>query len=190
MKPTINLHNGETMLFECRPKKALIPYLYFIRGAHTFFVMPIVLGILYSLFAGPIIPNTQSTLMSALATFGIFFVIVNMIAYAWVNFMINRHWYFFTDDRCIIYSGYWGVNKKIIPYNRIVDINLNRNPLRAIFGLTAIYIIQQGIASQYTRGMGKGTDGLSPNMAIIEGLSPKLANKIADLISAQMSKSR
>ncbi len=79
------------------------------------------------------------------------------------------------------------MNKKVIPYNRIVDINMNRNPMRAILGIAAIYIVQQGVASQYTRGMGQGTQGISANMAIIDGLTPALAEQISDLVSQQMS---
>lgn len=182
MKPRINLHADEKMLFECKPDKKLIAYLFFTRG-HFYILIPLMLFASYIFFGThfvTIFANWLSYLIVAL-------IAVSALSCAWLTFALNRHWYFFTSSRCIIYSGYWGVNKKVIPYNRIVDINMNRNPMRAILGIAAIYIVQQGVASQYTRGMGQGTQGISANMAIIDGLTPALAEQISDLVSQQMS---
>ena len=183
MKPSITLHNDEKMLFSCRPSKRLIFYIAILRG-RFFIVLPIFLSILYYLMQH----TTSKTLLSLFEILAIGVISINILGYMWLTYVLNRHWYFFTNLRCIIYSGYWGINKKIIPYNRIVDINMNRNPLRVIFGLAALYIVQQGVASQYSQGMGSNTSGISPNMAIIDGLTPDMAERIMNLVSQQMSK--
>ena len=51
MKPHINLHGDEKMLFECSPDKKLIAYLYLTRG-HVFLVIPVILFLLYSIIGG------------------------------------------------------------------------------------------------------------------------------------------
>ena len=185
MKPRINLHGDEKMLFECCPDKKLIVYLYLIRG-HFFIILPLFLYLFYNTIG----LSGFSELSSLIYYFLVAIVTLNITAYAWLTFVMNKHWYFFTNTRCIVYSGYWGINKKIIPYNRIVDINMNRNPLRAMLGIAAIYITQQGVASQYTRGFGSKTEGISANMAIIDGLTPKMANQISDLMSQEMSNTK
>ena len=187
MKAHVNLHADEKILFECRPKKALMAYIYLTKGFQVFIVGPILLCLLYYFFLNAPSSSMGSLFQTSLFAFVGIFAAVNLIAYAWLSYVIKRHWYYFTNLRCIVYSGYWGVNKKIVPYNRIVDINMNRNPLRAILGLSAIYIVQQGIASAYSQGMGGNTQGISANMTIIDGLSPELADKITSLVSQQMS---
>lgn len=96
---------------------------------------------------------------------------------------VCKHWYFITDKRCILYSGAWGMNKKIIPYNRIVDIDLNQNMLRQFFGIAAVALDRSGM------GYSSSSSRIRANVDFIDGLSLDKAEKLQHLISEYMAKS-
>lgn len=190
MKPKISLHENEKIIFECQPKQSLIGYLFLTRclwpTCITVFLILFAIaddaklpdqhrGVPFSLLANTFL-NHQS-----LVTY--VFITASVIGLIWCLAMVHKHWYFFTDRRCIVYSGFWGINKKIVPYNRVVDIVMNRNPVRGILGFSAIYLDEQGLGiNNWFNNSRKNT-----NVTVIDGLTCQLAENITDLVSKHMS---
>src|SRR3990167_5260326 len=138
MKPTIKLHEGEKIVFECTPKRSLIAYVLFSK----------ILCIMFVVFMVSMAVLEKVMDFFALTNNKVLFLLVPffLLAFAviWSMAFVYKNWYFFTNERCILYNGFFGFNLRIIPYRRIVDINLNRNPVRALLGFTAIRLDLQG----------------------------------------------
>lgn len=183
MKPRINLHDHETLLIEGQPRPVLVGYLFISKA--LFYTILMTIGLTISLL-NLYNPNYlqvpfgvyEHWIVGHFELILIFFIVLAILGFIWAISAVNRHWYFLTNQRCIIYSGFWGINKKIIPYNRLADVDMNQNPLRGLFGITAVYFDVQGASLSKS----------SRNSNLIDGLSQDLAEKMTDLISKHISK--
>ena len=186
MKPTIQLHDGETILFETQPKKALLVYRIITGLLRWFFFFAIMFFTVY--FQGfPSIasifhfePNHENWLVFAEIVTVVIFVLAVLIYY-WMNSAIQKHWYFITNERCINFAGFWGINKQIILFSNIVDVNVRQNPLETLLGLSSVTVDAPGLAVAGRRSRGS---------IIIAGLTAESAEKISHLIGEQMRNAR
>jgi membrane protein YdbS with pleckstrin-like domain len=98
-----------------------------------------------------------------------------------MNSAIQKHWYFITNERCINFAGFWGINKQIILFSNIVDVNVRQNPLETLLGLSSVTVDTPGLAVTGRRSRGS---------IIIAGLTAESAEKISHLIGEQMRNAR
>lgn len=173
MKPTILLHENEKMLLEVDPKKRLGLYIMLTKTPHY---ITLIFSIAFVVLTQSIghINFTESGITNALIHYTVFAIIILgvllLISYLWCKGLASKHHYFFTNQRCILYWGFWGISQKVIPYNRIADVGMRQNPLRSLLGITAVFIDEQS------------------TMNAVDGLSMEDANQILHVVSEHISK--
>jgi membrane protein YdbS with pleckstrin-like domain len=177
MDSTLHLNDGEKLVLECRPRDALVTFALY-RGIIPLIILLILYILLCCIFDSHIGADTDPQevayfhkaitlgVMLLFFYFGLLYLI-NTIA-------VPQFRYIFTDQRCIIYSGFIGVNKRVIPYNRIADVNIRQGTVEALLSLSTVFIDEQ--AMNYSNG------------AWIRGLDMNDAEEITKIVSAHISK--
>lgn len=155
MNSSIKLLDGEKIIFECSPQQSLVGYLLIQKSLKmiikTIIWILLIVGYLYySLTKNNHTDNVHFS-MSNLHIGQISLLIVAIIllltvcSYYWLSIIVSRYKYIFTDQRCLIYSGFIGINKKVIPYNRIADVDILQGTLEALFGISNVLIDEQAM---------------------------------------------
>jgi membrane protein YdbS with pleckstrin-like domain len=176
MDATLHLNDGEKVVLECRPRDALVTFAIY-RGIFQMLILLIlyiIIGLLGSNSGAKTNPQYFAFFHKAI-TFGVMLLFL----YGGILYLINtiavpQFRYIFTDQRCIIYSGFIGVNKRVIPYNRIADVNIRQGTVEALLSLSTVFIDEQ--AMNYSNG------------AWIRGLDMYDAEEITKIVSAHISK--
>ncbi|MCX7122144.1 MAG: PH domain-containing protein [Gammaproteobacteria bacterium] len=184
MKPNIQLHEGESILIETQPKQAIVWYWITIRALTWVATLFIIL--LFSMAQFKEALGFLSFLRTnPLPYLGVIAIIIAVIAalivtlvYVWLSAVSKKHWYFITNERCINFSGFYGINKQIILFANIVDVNVRQNPLEHFLGISSVIIDVPSLMLSRRRSRG--------SLAII-GLTPEDAEKISHLIGEKMS---
>ncbi len=179
MEPNILLHDGETILIRTQPQAKVVWY-WLVSRAFRWLLLIIIFGWAFVINGANLF---RGVLSSALAPhFEVFAILLLLILfgviYFWLDNLRKKHWYFVTSERCINFSGFLGINKQIIQFNNIVDVNIRQNVLENMLGISAVILDAPGISYS---GRGRGT------IAIV-GLSPEEAENIAHVISDKMRK--
>ena len=181
MKPKIKLHQNEEMIIDCRPKNSLIAYLFVLKLLRRLLTVLVIVLFVAS--------DKNLTLLSActslehglqnnaLITFVVVTSIVVLLLLWSVAYVRKRH-FFFTSQRCIVCSGLFSINKKVLPYKSVVDVDLKQNPLRALLGINAVCLDQQGLGYGLRRRL---------NCLTVDGLDKKTSEKVLDLVSGHIS---
>ena len=176
METSLQLNEGENLVLECRPQKTLIVNLLFKDIMRT--IVLIIFVFIYSLFSDKHSASLQQLYNSyfpkALGIFLIFAVVYFGIIYAINAIKVSHFRYILTDQRCIIYSGFIGINKQVIPYNRVADVNIQQGTGEAILGLSSVFIDEQ--AMNFSNG------------ALLKGLNRDTAEQITKIVSQHSSK--
>ena len=183
MKPKIKLHENEEIIIDCRPKNSLIAYLFFSKIFGQLFTIVFFIIFFLSDRHNGLLSDLTSLesgirshiLLTLLVTAGLALLFV-----FWAVAAVRKHHFFFTNQRCIVYAGFWGINKKVLPYKSVVDVDLRQNPFRALFGITAVYLDQKGLGFRSRRRQ---------NCVTVDGLDHATAEKIVDLVSGHISAS-
>jgi membrane protein YdbS with pleckstrin-like domain len=180
MDTKLQLNEGEKLILESRPLDNLLYYSTF----NGVFVIGVIVGIvlismIYVLSQAA--PNPSAMDLASIASTHkwikgillVYLIYVGLIY--WSNTItVPQYRYIFTDQRCIIYSGFIGVNKRVIPYNRIADVNIQQGTVEALFKLSTVFIDEQ--AMNYSQGTWIG------------GLSINDADEITKIISQHITK--
>lgn len=173
MKPQISLNSNEVLLFETSAnsnyhrllfihmcKMIIVPLLFL-----YFFVFHSIFSSIFSTISPPVSMSVSILLV----------LLAGAALWAWCGYMVKQHYYILTNQRCIIYAGKWGINKTILSYKNIIDINMNQNFLHTLFKLCSINLTQANL------GFATPVPPL-----ILEGLSLQDGEKMTHIISAQI----
>ena len=179
MKPKIMLHEGEEILFEERPSDKYIKVLFLSRAWHLLcFAIIIVVALAYhskdlNLSAGVgILPTVIGVIIVIL-------LVVLAGLYYLSKAAMKRHWYFLTNQRIILYSGFISINKKYIPYSRVADVNITQNLFHRLVGLSRVRVDETMAGGFSRRGNLAGVN-------FVDGLTAEDADKFAHFVSQHM----
>ena len=174
MSRPIKLFEGENILLECHPKSILTEYN--TARLSLGYTIGFVIATLFYMDKLKRVPEliTESGIASRPLTILVFIIIIFMVCVYIKNAVeTSKKKYVFTDQRCILVSGFIGTNQNIIPYNRIADVNINQTSFQALWGLTMVILDEQV-------GFGRKT--------LIQGLSMNDAENITQVISKHITK--
>ncbi len=184
MKPQIKLNEQEEILVEMQPNPNVVwVWVYF------FALSVIGFGLLIGLMLAFPPNRDQPSLSILLALFprfmlfiqtyswslgvGVFLVLL-IIFYLLANAAHKKTWYFLTNQRCIQYSGFLGINKRAISLNRIVNLASRQSLFEKCLKLTRVVLIAP--SGSALRGR-----------IVLFGLSPEEAQNVLDLIEKVQS---
>jgi uncharacterized membrane protein YdbT with pleckstrin-like domain len=119
------------------------------------------------------IPNLPLNDWEAVALSFLLFLIL-MLCY--LQLVLKKYWYFITNQRCIIFSGFFRIKKRIILLGSITNVSIRQSFLDSSLGTSAVVINVPGM-------------GIS-NGIVISGLTPESAEKISHLIGKPMRNAR
>jgi hypothetical protein len=176
MKPEIQLNPGETLLYETQPKQVLATYniLFLILMLPVFMLMGCIA--VYLKYSAAVFSESLSYSVTLAHADGALiietFIVILIFVYCWLNLAIKKYWYFITNERCIKFSYFGGVNKQIVLFSDIVDVDISQNMLQTLFGIRSVII-----NAPVMRPAGK---------VVIAGLTAESAEKISNIIGEQM----
>lgn len=191
MNQNIQLHANEKILLTLKPKHSASLYLAITNTGAYFLPLMIILFVFTILPAnnGHDVSLTTAlkqiiTLLAANIWWIIpLFIIISLISYFWSKYAVSQYQYTITNQRIINYSGFWGINCKIIPYERIVDVDLKQNPLQRLLGISSVFIGEQNILINANNARQR-----QRNANNLVGLSPSEAAQALQIISEQISR--
>ena len=182
MNNGLQLNDGETLILDCSPEDSLF-YSSMCKGIIPVVIVLGIFGILYLIpphikMTASDIAFTHKIIMCILMTF-LFYV---GLLYLFFSVATPQFQYILTDQRCIIYSGFVGANKRVIPYNRIVNIKIRQGAIESLFKLSTVIIERQG-EIHIRRG-----DIFAVSARIwIKGLSKNDAEEITKIVSKHIT---
>lgn len=181
MKPNILLFENETLLLEMQPKHSLVNYLLIKKGFNSLLLVPPLFFVFFLSLAKP------TAVELGLYTF-LVIIVTFLVFYVWAKFAVSKYWYIFTDQRCIFYSGFFNIRKRLVPYQRIVDVEMSQGPLEKLFNIASVKITEQGTSTRTNNSRGLLFILLSSDPSAILGLSYSDAEKLANLIGQHIVK--
>jgi membrane protein YdbS with pleckstrin-like domain len=183
MNTPVKLNEGEKLELDLKPQGSLTMYNTISNLAGELFALIVVT--MYAVYKFKTdyyltkdkVNNIELTSAVMLKLgFIILVVVLLWFGFRWFinSIKVGHMRYVFTDQRCIIYSGFIGVNKQVIPYNRIADVDITQGTFEAMFKISSVEIDEQAmnIASQ----------------TYIKGLAREDAEAITDIVSKHISK--
>ena len=190
MKPIIHLLENEKILFEAQPRRALAAYLLLRKGIHFLLVLMVFFVVFF-------VESSKNHslgyfLSSSVFFYGLAFIAIPfIIAYLWLRAAISRHYFIFTDQRCILYSGFVGINKRLISYQKMVDVDFSQGPLESLFRIASVNIAEQSsnnLAGSISQSSRDWNSFFNLNPSAVLGLSYDDADKLTHLISEHITK--
>ena len=100
------------------------------------------------------------------------------IGYLWAICLLYTRTFTFTDKRCIVVRALLSMDKHIIYYNRLSDINMSQTIIERLFNTATITLAELS----YNQASGPG------NLIPINGCTSKEAEQIVELVSQYISK--
>ena len=178
MKPKIMLHDGEKVLFEEKPSERYFKILFFSRVWHSIYTC-IILAIAISWGYYKMIGDNPNIILYGIILAIVLFIVSTLLTYFISRASMNRHWYFLTNQRIILYSGFISISKKYIPYSRVADVNITQDLFHRLFGLSRVRVDETMAAAISASGLG--------GVNYIEGLTAEDADKFAHFVSQHMT---
>lgn len=127
--------------------------------------------------------NLYETIIQFILPFNNFlsYFVLAILIFATLIYLMHKNLssysYIFTNKRIMIHYNFINKNTLIIPYERIVNIDLRQNLLEQLLGLGTVYISEMGSNVSQQSNL--------TNMSRIEGLSIKSCQDMVDLVSKQ-----
>ena len=181
----IALHSGETILAQAKPNASVSLYWLISRIGRSALSILILLALLYFQTPDkghlhlniPALSLLSHTTIVTLAIAGLLLAIYALFHYAAKNYQ-----YVVTSERVILTYGFLSINTRVIPYNKINDINVRASFFERLFGLASVNIDCIGtMLSSNRRRAGNNT-------TTMEGLTPEQCNHMLEVVSEQMTK--
>lgn len=143
MNNKLKLHDDEKILLELKPSRGSVPYFFLVRCWHVGFII-----LFFAIFFSSSIKQDNAELTSLVsglgATAGLIILAVLaclvVLGLLYTKMCINGYDYVITNQRCILKYGFISLNKRIIPYGQINDIDMRSNALERMFGFGSVYI--------------------------------------------------
>jgi uncharacterized membrane protein YdbT with pleckstrin-like domain len=148
MDNSLQLNEGEHLIFECYPQSALVYYSMYC-GVFPILVLVIIFSVttfVSGTLSSQALTPQDAAFFHSLFAHGMMFLCLYIAFLYVINIVaLDQYRYVFTDQRCIIYSGLVGKDKKVIPYNRIADVELQQSTVEALMGLSSVFINEQAM---------------------------------------------
>jgi len=153
------LQEGEKIVFETKPLKGLFWSMFLSSLVAVVFAIPIIIFLLLPVFITSSSNGmlTSSQINSAFAAGVMGAILLLFLSFFIVKRMYNMRYYWITNKRIIIKTGFLGYTIKSIPFERISDVQITRTFTERIFGFGSLYI--QSLAGQFTQGRRFGSEG-------------------------------
>ena len=177
MDTQFKLGEGEKLELDLKPQKSLILYNTVSNAiGQIVTIVAIFIGVYYKLIYedhNKMGLSADSMIKAAIACV---VLIVVIFFFRWFinSIKVGKLRYIFTDQRCVIYSGFIGINKQVIPYNRIADVDISQSTMEAMFSISTLEIDEQA--------MNVSSD------TSVEGLSREDAEAITEVVSKHIVK--
>jgi len=76
-----------------------------------------------------------------------------ILSFTYAYFLRGTFKYYITNQRCIFVGGILRYRERSIPYHKITDVELSRNILEQLLGVSSIRIFTPGTSSSFSWGM-------------------------------------
>ncbi len=204
------LQEGEEVLMELKPAERAAWYFMISRTWH-FLLVIVVLGVWTLMVSAqnPEASHSFSRLLNLITqgffqraglenlsnlVFIVFLLLILGLMYVYFLFAVRGYSYVVTNQRLIISYGFIVLNHRIIPLEKINDLNMNATLFERMFGLGSVYIATLGTlfsgfnGSMNNRGglMGTNRSGFSNNTTRLECLSLAQCDEVMAVISKAM----
>ncbi|PHQ82271.1 MAG: hypothetical protein COB66_00610 [Coxiella sp. (in: Bacteria)] len=191
------LHEGEEILLNIKPHKKFAWYWALSRIRHVLLIL-IILAIFFVFSGGDNSGNNASvsqTLEQGKSFFhhygaGVFVgllvvaVVLFFLIYLWARMATKKYDYCITNQRCILTSGFLSLNKRMIPYSSVNDVNMRTSLVERLFGLTSVYLDSIGTMMSGSR-FRSGSN--SNNTTRLEGITMEDCDKVMEIVSKHIS---
>lgn len=184
MKPI--LHEGEEILLEIKPDTSSVNYFFLSKCWHiaiiiiwvAFFVLTdgdnsasesydklsnLMVGLSYQVETGLVI----------------LILLILLVIRSFIKRMINGYDYVITNQRVILHYGFLAINRRVLSYDRITDIDMRSGFVERLFGFGSVYL-------DTTVSMLSNNSSLGANTTRLEGLSLDDCEQVMHSISEQI----
>ncbi|MEM3045567.1 MAG: PH domain-containing protein [Candidatus Bathyarchaeia archaeon] len=96
-------------------------------------------------------PFTFIPLIGALAVFG-------FVAF-WIPKYYDSIWYFLANDEVAVERGVWWKMKHVVPYSRVMSVDIIQGPISRRFGVGSVHVYTAGYTGPAGGSAGPGTRG-------------------------------
>ena len=165
-KPKFKLNTNEQVLLEVQPDRKIAAYWLLKKS----FVWAMILIVGYIGFAHGIFAYTDKPILTTV----LILILILAGCWLWINFLRQWQWYIITNQRCILYWGFLTINKKLIPHDRIVDIDMQQSLLERLLGIGSVTLNVPSISLN--------TKGKQQNLLILAGLPKETCEQVLALI--------
>lgn len=167
MKPQLTLQANETILLEVQPDRKIVVYWLLTRW-YLWVMVFLVANVL--IMIGVIRDAGYPTATAIALT-----LIAMILGGLWINYARTWHWYILTTQRCLVYRGFISVQKRLIPYSRIVDTDVAQSPIERLLGLGSVRL---NVPSFTVTGSGQQS-----NLTVLMGIPIDQCEQILATIS-------
>jgi membrane protein YdbS with pleckstrin-like domain len=171
METQFRLNEGEKIEVDVKPDDTSLAYYLTIRGL----IFNVIIAIVASCMAAAISSDNVPFQISKIVLVFLFVVIfLSLISLIGNTIKVPKLRYVLTDQRCIVYSGFIGINKKVVPYNRVADVNITQGSIESMFGFSTVEVDEQAMNFA--------------GITSLIGLSREDAEQITEVISKHITK--
>lgn len=152
----MKLRDSEEILHELRPNQKILIVWFFtkvigwslVSGFVAFWLSGMTMGLIGVFSEGQGTEAMKSMGLWSSAVFALAFISSFLYAY----FLRGTFRYYITTQRCIFVGGILRYRERSIPYHKITDVELSRNILERILGISSIRIFTPGTSSSFSWG--------------------------------------
>ena len=182
------LQENEKILLEFKPKPSMAWYLLLSRAWHVLLLL-VVLAVMTSFSPpGSVDAAGNVSFEPLLHHYGmVILVLLVIIGYFWFRQVIRSYDYVITNQRAILRYGFLSLNKRIIPYSQVNDVNLSASFFERMFGLGSVYIDCLGTVFS---AVGFNRNRAANNTTRLEGLALEECEQVLQAISKELSNRR
>lgn len=126
----------------------------------------------------PAFMQDRTTLMEIGTGVGLVMAVIFIVSYLWRVLLLYTHTYLFTETRCIIIHKLFSIDRHIVYYNRLNDVNLRQSLIDRVFNTATVTMAELS----YNQSTGVG------NLVTIKGCTPEEAQWIVEFVSRHTEK--
>jgi uncharacterized membrane protein YdbT with pleckstrin-like domain len=183
------LHDDEKVLFEGKPQQSVAWYWVLSRLWHVIILLVIFfLMVYFNPGQRQVMEKMEQGLFHQSLAWGhilpVIIIAIVVVGYFWFRKVSQGYDYVITDQRSILHYGFISLNRRVIPHNQVVDVNIRATLFERLFGLGSVYI--DGIGTMGSQMM-MGSRRSANNTTRLEGLKLEQCEQVMDLLSKVIS---
>lgn len=153
----MKLRENENVLHELHPKNRILTVWFFTKvlgwsvmgGLSVFWLI----GMTITVAGGIGDVDAKETMNTMGFWSALVFVASFVLSCLYAYLLRGTFKYFVTNQRCIFVGGILRYRKRSIPYHKVTDVELSRNILEQLLGISSIRIFTPGTSSSFSFGM-------------------------------------